>query len=138
MSDTSQAPASEQYESWLKWPSNYKEPSHSDWLRELAALRAEKNRLENKSEMAKSLVRMARELESAETDIARLRAGIQWYADGKHMMNMDDWDIEEGWLCSVGEDGEMVEPGNVAKAILDGKMMNPDPDGDQACIEFPG
>lgn len=137
MIDTGQAPASEQYESWLKWPSNYKEPSHSEWLRELAALRAAKEQLENKSEMAKSLVRMARELERAEADIARLQAGLQWYADGKHMMNMDGWDIEEGWNCSSLESA-MVEPGNVAKAILDGKMMNPDPDGDQACIEFPG
>jgi hypothetical protein len=73
--------------------------------------------------------------EMATHEAARLRAGLQWYADGKHMMGMEAWDDEEGWLCGFDDDGAMVEPGRVAKAILKGKMLNPDEDDDLICIE---
>lgn len=42
MSDSpTQPPASEQYQDWKKFPNTYKEPTHQDWLRELAASDAE-------------------------------------------------------------------------------------------------
>jgi hypothetical protein len=42
----SQAPASEQYTNWLKWPDTYRKPTDEEWASELAALRAENERLD--------------------------------------------------------------------------------------------
>ena len=62
-------------------------------------------------------------------EINRLRAGLQWYADGEHY-TLDEWDEEEGWLCPPNFRSWMVEPGHVARAILAGQEMNPNSDAD--------
>ena len=76
-------------------------------------------------------------------EIQRLRAGLQWYADGKHCLLENEWESEEGWLCPppiadvTPEPGWMVEPGGVARAILEGMSINPDGDADEIVVHTP-
>jgi hypothetical protein len=56
-------------------------------------------------------------------DVERLKAGLKWYADGSHVVGLDDdWDTVSGepqnWLC--GPESGMVENGGVAKTVMDG------------------
>lgn len=68
-------------------------------------------------------------------EIERLRAGLQWYADRRHCLLDPDWEVEEGWLCPPDcDESWMVEPGYVARAILAGHSINPDPDADEITI----
>lgn len=73
-----------------------------------------------------------------EKDAARLRAGLEWYAGGEHYIFEGPfdrrWEIEEGWLCPPTDDSWMVEPGRVARVILDGHSMNPDKDADEITL----
>lgn len=69
-------------------------------------------------------------LAAEKRDAERLRDGLQWYADGKHVLMDPEWEVEEGWLCPPNEESWMVEPGYLAKAILNGMAMNPDSEAD--------
>jgi hypothetical protein len=69
-------------------------------------------------------------LREVEADNKRLSAGLQWYADGNHYVLEPEWEEEEGWLCPPTDDSWMVDPGNVARAILAGQEMNPNAEDD--------
>ena len=68
------------------------------------------------------------------TEIARLRAGLQWYADHHHY-DLEGWEDCSGesanWLFPPTEHSWMVDNGGIARAILDGHEINPDPDADE-------
>ena len=70
-------------------------------------------------------------------EMARLRAGLKWYADGNHCILEPAWEEEEGWLCPPTEDSWMVEPGHVAQAILDGQEINPNVEDDDVITRQP-
>lgn len=72
-----------------------------------------------------------------QAEIARLRACLQWYADGHHYLFSPDWEEEEGWLCPPNEESWMVEPGHVAKAVLNGWEMNPTGEDDNFIVRDP-
>lgn len=91
------------------------------------------------------LAQLRARLEEVGRDGERLKAGLQWYADGNHCDNLvttmdttdwdNAWELEEGWLCAPHDQPWMVEPGNVARAILNGQMINPDSDADLITVE---
>lgn len=84
------------------------------------------------------LLRFARSLRAsvqaqpvASAEVARLRAALQWYADGNHYI-AEDWDTcsgeGENWLFPPDDSAGMIETGHIAKMILDGGHMVEDDD----------
>jgi hypothetical protein len=65
---------------------------------------------------------------SVPAEIERLRAGLQWYADGHHY-DLDGWEDCSGessnWLFPPSEHSWMVDDGGIAGAILQGQWINP-------------
>ena len=80
----------------------------------------------------------ARLADAAQTE-ARLRRGLQFYADGCHCELGDptDWDSVSGepsnFLCD--EHGSMIEDGTVAQRILEGYDIGPDDNGEFVFID---
>lgn len=72
-------------------------------------------------------------MEEAPSEIERLRAGLQWYADGHHY-DLPDWEDCSGespnWIFPnsdqvIGEPSWMVDNGGIARAVLNGDYVNP-------------
>jgi len=85
----------------------------------ISELRSENSYAESRAEAAELA------LEAATRDAERYRAGLQWYADQNHVLNGEDWDVEEGWLCGPEGVSCMIEPGSVANDVLNGRHLNP-------------
>lgn len=79
--------------------------------------------------------RLRAQLAEARRDAARLRGGLQWYADGNHY-ELPGWEDCSGessnWLFPPdSEEPWMIDDGGVAQSILAGHSINPNRDEDE-------